>query len=174
MVHRTIVTLHTDGSQTVRELEVAKEQALQERAAFSGHRQPAGGAPHPLITHDPSEPTCNGADLWIFDHTNAAQGTGTFPFDHELCFYNEGNGGCAHLNDYVRFCERWSNQLKCVDWAAGYNSSVASFFSGASGGYFTGSDGFYTGTASFGTYQRVDDTSAEPWYFAQHAQFVCF
>jgi hypothetical protein len=175
MVERTIVVMNADGTDTVKTEQITAEQLRRDIAArearasapMEGRGGEHIGAASEAISVDSG---CGDSSLWIFDNTGNAPGP--FPFNHELCFYNDGAGGCEDLRKYVRFCGFPAG--RCDHWATYPPSSnwVGSYWAGTDEGFFTGIDGFYYGTQSFGVFERIDDAQSQ--YWVKNAQFVCF
>ncbi|MGZ3437930.1 MAG: hypothetical protein ACXVDD_00350 [Polyangia bacterium] len=170
---RTLVHRHADGSETSEEQRVPLAQAQAERDSWL-QRRAGGGAIHANAQLDGS---CSTASMWIFDHTYAHP-SGTFPYNHEICFFDEGSFGCADLRSYSRYCTVWNHHFQCVNWATNSGSSIQSFFSGRDAGYFTGLyQSTYYITSSFGPDYQVDDiydpALGTQWQAVQYAQYVC-
>ena len=90
MINRTIVTLHPDGTKTVRELQVPKSQSDAEKAARAARdANAAQSIQTPQIVQDGS---CAASAIWLFASPNTS---GT-----EICFSGQGT---ADLRDYCQW-----------------------------------------------------------------------
>jgi hypothetical protein len=175
---RTRVYLQPDGQEPVvttdritaaeHDAELAARDALQ-----------AGSAPIGRTPRIATDPDCAGASLWVFDELNNR--TGTFPFNHEICFFKNQVSGCLDLRNYARYCVLNPNgtQFSCANWGTNGRSAVASFYSGVDEGYFTGLENPFYVYTPFGLYEREDDAQnfnsrgQDPSGVA-FAQYVCF
>jgi hypothetical protein len=154
---RTIVELRADGSSEVTTTQVtraqqradvdARERSLQHREADSSLGTLAQGIS--------ADPTCNGADLWLFDDYNQ---TGS----NELCFF--GSGG-VWLRDYFTY---YCSTAGC--FVSTWEHAVRSYWAGISPGNFTH---FIQGppyhlSEGFDAWQRVDQAGL----FARQSETV--
>jgi hypothetical protein len=106
-IHRTVVYLNKDGTQTVREFDIPASQSAAEsverKQFLSGkistvHTQ--AGETVGSTAQAISQVTCAYSDLWVFGgmgNTTCSSGTG----DKEICFYGSGE---AQLGSY---CAQW-------------------------------------------------------------------
>jgi hypothetical protein len=172
-ITRTIVYLGANGANKVKTDRIDMATHQQELRARAGYI--AGKADAVVDT------TCAGSSLWLFDSTNNT--IGSFPFNHELCFYKQSsNPVCADLKQIVRFCECPGGigcHFFCSSWfdADGDASPnhattrVQSYWAGANTGYFKSI--VLNGQTDFGIYQRVDAVSVSDEVVGQ-SQYVCF
>jgi hypothetical protein len=109
--------------------------------------------------------SCAGSSMWIFDNYNNTQGT--FPNNHEICFFRTGSTtGCIDFKNYNRYCQSMLGHMSCTSWGSNgtYPSGVHSFWAGNSGGYFM-NEGWDAGIGTdqayvFSAWQRVDNTDS--------------
>jgi hypothetical protein len=107
MIDRTIVTLHPDGTQTVRQVQVPKSQSDAEKAARAAREaNPAERIQTPQIAQDGS---CAPASIWLFA---SAGETGT-----EICFSGQGT---ADLRDYCQLAFRGICLTEWIDNVGSY------------------------------------------------------
>src|SRR5260370_1068090 len=102
-VSRTIVTFQPDGSPEVKQVQItqahqraevaAREQMLQNQASGSS----IGTAAQAIST----DPSCAGADLWLFDDYNQ---TGL----NEICFFGAGSAQLANYTTTYCYGGSWA------------------------------------------------------------------
>jgi hypothetical protein len=175
---RTRVYLQPDGqAPVVRTDHITQAQHAAELAARDDlQRAPADHA-HPRIAVDNG---CAASSLWIFDGLD--NHVGTFPFNHELCVFQQNVNGCLDLRALRRYCILNPNGTvsSCPTWGTNGQSAIGSFWSGETEGYFTGLENPFFVMTPFGLYDRQDNASVVNTHpntdasGVAFAQYVCF
>jgi len=165
VIARTVVRRHSDGTESVEQVQVPPRSPR------------AGGEVTPQAVVDNG---CAGASMWLFDHNGASPG-GAFPFNHEICFYNDSTAPCVELAKYTRYCYADGTSFTCANWAnqeQGSLNAVQSFFAGDSAGSFAEPDPQghgYLGDGTFGRFERVDDLDDSPAHHTlRRGKLLCF
>jgi hypothetical protein len=137
-VHRTVVQLNPDGTQTVHEGFVTRARSLADRAAAeraaTAPRVATGneGTAVQAIEEDPL--SCNGTSLWVY---NATRSTCTVPSDStgEICFKGTGT---ADLHNYYFWA--WNPNPALPHWErVPWAGRVTRYYPGVSSGTFSDS-----------------------------------
>lgn len=175
---RTRVYLQPDGqAPVVRTDHITQAQHVAELAARDDlQRAPADHA-RPRIAVDNG---CASSSLWIFDGVD--NHLGTFPFNHELCVFQQNVNGCLDLRTLRRYCILNPNGTvsSCPTWGSNGHSAIGSFWSGETEGYFTGLENPFFVMTPFGVYDRQDNAAVVNTHpntdasGVAFAQFVCF
>jgi hypothetical protein len=166
MIERTVVVLHADGSQNVTTESITVEEQRAEveaRAQLMSATASGLGSREQAITNDPS---CAASSLWIFDNRNNTGGS--WPDDHEICFYAGGVTVAVDLTQYTRYCQPlFPTGWSCNQWGVypGQGSGpILSYWAGSDSGKFV-ADGELI--SPFQPWQWLDDPSSD--YVVSHA-----
>ncbi|SRR5713226_1249126 len=154
-VSRTIVTFQPDGSSEVKTIQITQAQQRAEVAARRQmlQNQAAGSSIGTAVQAISADPSCAGADLWLFDDVGLRG-------SNELCFFG---AGAAQLANYMT--------AYCTESTCFYSTwwhHVRSYWAGTSPGYFLGNPqvwGEPPGYEYFDAWQPVDNAG----YWAQHS-----
>jgi hypothetical protein len=162
-VHRTVVQLHPDGTQTVHDAWVPLKQSLAEAQARQSQATPASsgsasqqttmGENVGTTTEAISMASCSDPkSIWLWDSNdyNPLNGRYTCPpatYQNEICFEGAGR---AFLGQYRRCTSQICMAASCTCLqTAGWEDAVRSYYPGDSGGLFSsdlgGSESFNAG-----------------------------
>jgi hypothetical protein len=137
LIHRTIVTRHEDGTETVRRFDVTLAEHLQDLELRELY---AKGQYTAAVVRDSS---CAAASMWLFDHTGSSG-------PNQICFIMTPKSASwqgVNLADYqvTYFGSSWAGKVR-------------SFFSGEDQSLFLGTSPLCADT--FGAFVRRDTVSA--------------
>jgi hypothetical protein len=175
LIGRTIVTLNAHGEATAKTDLITVDQ---QRAEMAAHAAATSATRNGIGSHQQAlsqDPSCAGSSLWIFDNYNNT--IGTFPNNHEICFFRNGASGCADLTSYIRYCSTNLGHFSCSEWGVPQHffGPIHSYYPGGDAGYFIGAlndGGTFNDTQNFAPWVRVDDSDSQ--FAVETARYVCF
>ena len=172
MIERTIVRLLPDGSEQVTTAQVSATQQRQELADRA--QRLAGATRVPDGTGEVQQGLasvdggCATSSMWIFDNTGNA--VGTWPLNHEICFYKSSTGFpiCTDLRQYTRQCFFFGGSITCQNWANDTSDWIGSYWAGRDTGMYL--DQYGGAVEGFDPYFRNDNTQLT----MPTAVYLCF